>query len=50
MTDCQSCNERRRKLLDAYLEGKMAEALGHAVVGAAEIVGLKEKEKSDGRD
>ena len=47
---CKSCAERRRAILDAYMEGEMRKALGHVVDGAAELVGLKEKEKKDGRD
>lgn len=41
---CKACEERRQKMLDALLEAKLAKAMGHAVLGAAEMVGLKTKE------
>jgi predicted methyltransferase MtxX (methanogen marker protein 4) len=42
---CEACNERRKQMLDALLEGKIAAAVGHAVKGAAEMVGLNGKEE-----
>lgn len=38
---CKECEERRRKLRQAILRGKIAEAAGHAVKGVAEMVGAK---------
>lgn len=35
---CVECEERRRKLRDAILRGKMAEAAGHVVAGVREMV------------
>ena len=35
---CTPCEERRRKMLDAYLEGKIAEALKQAAIGVVEVV------------
>ena len=46
---CKPCEERRRALFDAFMAGKMAEALGHAAKGAAELVGLKGKENGSGK-
>lgn len=43
---CKACEERRQKVLDAILEGKIAAAAGHALKGAAEMVGLKPKEEA----
>ena len=40
---CKACEERRQKVLDAILEGKIAAAAGHALKGAAEMVGIKAK-------
>lgn len=38
---CKECEERRRKLREAILRGKIAEAAGHALKGAAEMVGAR---------
>jgi len=38
---CKSCDERRRQLLDALWELKMAEALKQAALGAAEMLNGK---------
>ncbi|SNT19604.1 hypothetical protein SAMN06295955_11563 [Sphingopyxis indica] len=35
---CLECEERRRKLRDAILRGKMAEAAVHVVAGVREMV------------
>jgi len=43
---CRECVERREKLIDAVLEGRIAAATRHAIKGAAEMVGLKEKTAS----
>lgn len=40
---CKECIERREKLIDAVIEGRIAAAAGHALKGAAEMVGLKAK-------
>lgn len=40
---CENCEERRQKMIDAVLEGKLAAAAGHAVKGAAEMIGIKPK-------
>ncbi len=40
---CKECAERREALIDAVLEGRIAAATGHAIKGAAEMVGLKPK-------
>lgn len=47
MTGCEPCAARRRQLLDALLEARIAEAVKQATLGAAEMVGLKEKERAD---
>lgn len=40
---CSECAARRQKLLDALLRAKIAEAARQAVLGAAEMAGLKGK-------
>lgn len=35
---CTPCEERRRKLLDALLEARIAEAVKQAAVGVVEII------------
>ncbi|MGA0540726.1 hypothetical protein [Neotabrizicola sp. VNH66] len=45
---CEACEARQKAARDAFLEWKIAEALGHVVLGAAEMIGLKEK--PDGAD
>lgn len=35
---CIKCEERRRKLRDAILAGKIAEAAGHVVAGVKEML------------
>ncbi|WP_395326933.1 hypothetical protein WBP06_09470 [Novosphingobium sp. BL-8H] len=40
---CEKCEERRRKLRDAIIRGKLAEAGGHVVAGISEIVTPKSK-------
>lgn len=40
---CKECMERREKMVDAVLEGRILAAAGNAVTGAAEMVGLKPK-------
>lgn len=47
---CKPCEERRRALFDAWMAGKIAEAAGHVVKGAAEMVGLKGKEHGNRKD
>lgn len=37
---CVDCEKRRRQLRDAIMAGKVAEALGYAVVGVREMVGI----------
>ena len=41
--NCTTCEERGRKLLDALIQAKMGEAVKQATLGAAELLGLKEK-------
>lgn len=40
---CADCETRRKLLRDAWMQANIGEALKHAVKGAAEAVGLKEK-------
>lgn len=40
---CKDCAARRKMARDALFKAKLAEALGHVVKGAAEIVGVKPK-------
>lgn len=40
---CQSCAERRQAVMRAWQEGKIAEAVKQAAIGAAELTGLKAK-------
>lgn len=40
---CKDCAARQSLLREAVFKAKMAEALGHAVKGAAEMVGIKPK-------
>lgn len=40
---CQSCLDRRRKLMEAWQNRQIAEAVRQAALGAAELVGIKEK-------
>jgi len=35
--NCTPCEERRRKMLDAIIAGKIAEALKQAAIGVVEI-------------
>lgn len=41
---CEPCAERRRKVLDAILDARIAEALKQAAIGASELIGLKGKD------
>jgi hypothetical protein len=43
MSECKDCAARRQMLRDALVNAKIQEALGHAVVGVAEAVGLVPK-------
>lgn len=43
MVFCKDCAARSALLREAAFEGRLAAAMGHAVKGAAEMVGLKEK-------
>ncbi|QRF90884.1 hypothetical protein CLH39_11860 [Alcaligenes faecalis] len=45
---CTDCEARRKLVRDAWVNGKIGEAAGHIVKGAAEMVGLKPK--TDGRE
>ncbi len=40
---CKECRERREAMVEAALQGRLLSAAGHAVTGAAEMVGLKPK-------
>ncbi|WP_116654424.1 hypothetical protein [Pelagibacterium sediminicola] len=40
---CKECAERREKVINAVLEGRIAAAAGHVMKGAAEMVGLTPK-------
>lgn len=44
---CADCEARRKMAREALLSAKLGEALGHAVKGAAEMVGVKEKTGAD---
>lgn len=41
--DCDDCAARRRKLLDALLAARIAEAVRQVAIGAAEMVGVRVK-------
>ena len=43
---CKECLERREKMVDAVLEGRILAAAGHALAGAAELAGIKPKDGS----
>lgn len=43
MSECKDCEARRQMMRDALVNAKIQEALGHAVKGVAEVVGLKPK-------
>jgi hypothetical protein len=43
---CKECRERREAMIEAALQGRLMAAAGHAVNGAAEMVGLKPKGKT----
>ena len=45
---CKSCEERRLKLKEALKAKNAAEAVKQAVLGVAEVVGLKAKELENG--
>jgi hypothetical protein len=40
---CKECRERREKMIEAALQGRLLAAAGHAVAGAAELTGIKPK-------
>lgn len=40
---CTDCEARRKLARDAWVKGKIGEAVGHMAKGAAEMVGLKSK-------
>ena len=42
---CKACEERRRQFLDALFAAKLGEATKQAVIGVAEVVGVKKKPK-----
>lgn len=44
MTQCKTCAERRQAVMNAWLEGKIAEALKQAAIGVGEMVGMKVKD------
>lgn len=41
--NCNDCQERRGKALDALLAWRIAEAVKQVAIGAAELVGAKDK-------
>lgn len=43
MAYCKECAARRKLLMEAAFEGRLAAAVGHAVKGAAEMAGVKPK-------
>lgn len=47
---CIPCQERRKAIMDAWLEGKIAEAVRQAALVAAEMVGVKRKGDEDGKE
>lgn len=40
---CKECRERREAMIEDALQGRLLSAAGHAITGAAEMVGLKAK-------
>lgn len=38
---CKECRERREAMVEAALQGRLLAAAGHAVTGAAEMLGIK---------
>lgn len=44
---CKECEERRRKMKDAIFRAKLGEAMGHAVIGLAEITGMRTKDATN---
>lgn len=44
---CKECAERRKKIRDAVLHGKMAEAVGQTVTGLREMIGFKADEPKE---
>lgn len=46
---CKDCEERRKRLRDAIMHGKMAEAMDITVGGLREMIGIK-ADPSDGAD
>lgn len=40
---CTDCEARRKLARDAWVKGKIGDSLGHAIKGAAEMMGLKSK-------
>jgi hypothetical protein len=48
---CTTCQERRKAIMDAWLEGKIAEAVRETAKGVRDIVkGVGKKEKEDGKE
>lgn len=47
---CRECQERRQRVRDAWVNRQIAEAVRQAAIGAAEIVGIKEKRVGVERD
>lgn len=41
---CAECLKRRNEMINAAIEGRILQAAGHLVKGAAEMAGLKDKE------
>lgn len=41
---CEECLKRRAALVNAAVEGRLLAAAHHAIVGAVEMAGLKDKE------
>lgn len=50
VTACTTCAERRRKLLEAWQNRQIAEAVRQAALVAAEMVGVKRKGDEDGKE
>jgi hypothetical protein len=48
--NCAACQERRQRVRDAWIAGRIAEAVKQTALGAAEMSGLKPKESRDGME
>lgn len=44
---CKACRERREKMIEAALQGRLLAAAGHVIAGAVEMTGIKPKGRAD---